>query len=89
MPGAGLQVSIGYKEVPMGWDKTNVFSVFLHDAACGRRRMSPSARHKLALCVRNPGFPGRKLVFPQRRSRRGNVIISFRGKEGRGEEGSS
>ena len=58
--------------------------------ACGRRRMSPSARHKLALCERNPGFPGRKLIFPHRRSRRGNVIISFRGKEGRkGEEGSS
>ena len=54
------------------------------------RRMSPSARHKLALCERNPGFPGRKLIFPHRRSRRGNVIISFRGKEGRkGEEGSS
>lgn len=52
--------------------------------------MSPSARHKLALCERNPGFPGRKLIFPHRRSRRGNVIISFRGKEGRkGEEGSS
>ena len=34
--------------------------------------MSPSARHKLALCERNPGFPGRKLIFPHRRSRRGN-----------------
>ena len=55
--------------------------------ACGRRRMSPSARHKLALCERNPGFPGRKLIFPHRRSRRGNVIISFRGKEERGRKG--
>ena len=52
--------------------------------ACGRRRMSPSARHKLALCERNPGFPGRKLIFPQRRSCRGNGIISFQGKKGWG-----
>jgi len=39
--------------------------------------MSPSARHKLALCERNPGFPGRKLIFPHRRSRRGNGTFLF------------
>ena len=84
----GYRCQLATKRYQWGGIKI-MFSLFLHDAACGRRRMSPSARHKLALCVRNPGFPGRKLVFPQRRSRRGNVIISFRGKEGRGEEGSS
>ena len=58
---------------------------FLHCAACGRRRMSPSARHKQGLVRqdRNPGFrsgnlyflsgvAGEEIVrFPRRKRRRG------------------
>ena len=38
---------------------------FLHCAACGRRRMSPSARHKQGLVRqdRNPGFRSGNLYF--------------------------
>ena len=74
----GYRCQLATKRYQWGGIKI-MFSLFLHDAACGRRRMSPSARHKLALCVRNPGFPGRKLVFPQRRSRRGNYIFGLLG----------
>ena len=50
--GAVSQVSFDFKQVPRGWGINMhifVFLFLLHHAACGRRRMSPSARHKQSL----------------------------------------